>query len=222
MKKILIFVFVFFISINICCAEEKLPVSFSGCIDGDTANVLLNGEEIKIRFLAIDTPETKHPTIGEEAFGKESSEFTCNSLKNAQKIEIEYDSNSDKTDKYTRHLVWVWVDNYLLQDELIKSGLAEVAYLYGDYKYTGTLEDHQSIAKVNKVGIWGDYIESKVIEETTNEQKNNNKIPAESSYEKDYLMIGLIVGAGIVLLITGNLNKSKIKKIKKGLKKYGA
>ena len=31
-------------------------------------------------------------------------------VKNAKKIEIEYDSNSDKTDKYDRLLVWVFVD----------------------------------------------------------------------------------------------------------------
>jgi len=218
MKKILVCIFTFFISINVCCAEEKLTVKFDSCVDGDTANVILNEEKIKIRFLAIDTPETKHPTIGEEPLGKEASEYTCNRLKNASKIEIEYDPNSDQKDKYDRHLVWVWVDDYLLQDEIIKEGLAEVAYLYGDYKYTGTLEDHQTIAKVNGVGIWNesttnqDTAESNITETTQENQEDN----------QNYLMIGLIIGSGIVLLLTGNLSKSKLKKIKKGLKKYGA
>lgn len=218
MKKILVCFFTFFISINVCCAEDKIIVEFDSCVDGDTANVILNEEKIKIRFLAIDTPETKHPTIGEEPLGKEASEYTCNRLKNASKIEIEYDPNSDQKDKYDRHLVWVWVDDYLLQDEIIKEGLAEVAYLYGDYKYTGTLEDHQTIAKVNGVGIWNesttnqDTAESNITETTQENQEDN----------QNYLMIGLIIGSGIVLLLTGNLSKSKLKKIKKGLKKYGA
>ena len=199
MKRILILFLTFFIGINFCYAQEKIEVSFGGCIDGDTAKLILNKEEIKVRMLAIDTPETKHPTIGEEPFGKEASEYTCNMLKNAKKIEIEYDSNSDKLDKYDRHLVWLWVDDYLLQDEIIKEGLAEVAYLYDDYKYTGTLENHQTIAKVNKIGIWG---------ETKTEETN-------------YLMIGIIIGGGIVLLLTGKLTKSKLKKINKELKKYG-
>ncbi|MBE6152223.1 MAG: thermonuclease family protein [Firmicutes bacterium] len=203
MKKILLLILTFFISINICYAEERIEVTFNSCIDGDTANVILNDSEIKIRFLAIDTPETKHPTKGEESFGKEASEYTCNRLMNAKKVEIEYESNSDKLDKYNRHLVWVWVDDYLLQDEIIKEGLAEVAYLYGDYKYTSILEDHQSIAKVNKVGIWQEQA-----------KENNNT--------RNYFMIGLIIGSAIILTFTGNLNKSKIKKIKKGLKKYGS
>ena len=211
MKKILLLIFIFFISINICNAQERLQVTFNSCIDGDTANVLLGNKEIKIRFLAIDTPETKHPTKGEELFGKEASEYTCNRLMNAKKIEIEYDSNSDKLDKYDRHLVWVWVDDYLLQDEIIKEGLAEVAYLYGDYKYTGTLQNHQVIAQVNKVGVWGELVENQPSKEITTEPK-----PKEN-----YFIIGLIVGTGIILLVTGNLNKSKIKKIKKALKKYG-
>ena len=216
MKKILFSIFIFFIGFNISYAEEKIEVTFVSCVDGDTANLLLNEEVIKVRFLAIDTPETKHPTTGEEPFGKEASEFTCTKLTNANKIEIEYDSNSDKMDKYNRHLVWIWVDDYLLQDEIIKVGLGEIAYLYDDYKYTGTLEDHQTIAKVNKVGVWGEYAEETKEESTQDESRENAK------EEKDYLMIGLIIGGAVILLLTGKLNKSKIKKIKKGLKKYGA
>lgn len=202
MKKIILLIFTFFISTSVGFAKEKIEVSFDSCVDGDTANVLLNDEKIKLRFLSIDTPETKHPTKGEEPIGKKASEYTCNTLKNAEKIEIEYDKNSDKLDKYGRHLVWVWVDDYLLQDELIKKGFAEVAYLYGDYKYTGTLEDHQTLAKVNKLGIWKDTI-----------RENNNQ---------NYIIIGIIIGFGIILLLTGKLNKTRIKKIKKALKKYGS
>ena len=216
MKKILFLIFTFFISINICYAEEKITVKFDSCVDGDTANVILNDEKIKIRFLAIDTPETKHPTIGAQPFGKEASEYTCTRLKNAKKIEIEYDPNSDNTDKYDRHLVWIWVDNFLLQDEIIKEGLAEVAYLYGNYKYTGTLENHQTIAKVNKVGMWQDIENS-----SSNKNVVENSTISNDPTEPDYFMIGLIIGGCIILYITGNLTKSKFKNIKKTLKKYG-
>jgi len=161
MKKLIIFFTILFCFINV--KAEKKEVTFSKCIDGDTASVVLNKKEIKLRFLAIDTPESVHPTIGEEPFGKEASEFTCNALKNAKKIQIEYDSNSDKTDKYDRHLVWIFVDGKLLQERLIEEGLAEVAYLYDEYKYTSNLEAMELIAKTKKVGIWSkeeiDYLE---------------------------------------------------------------
>jgi len=148
MKKI-IFVILCFLLIN--NVEAKEIVTLNKCVDGDTAWFNFNNEVIKARFLAIDTPESTN-TI--EAYGKEASEFTCNLLTNSNKIEIEYDENSDQKDKYERHLVWVFVDDLLLQDLIIKEGLAEVDYIYDDYKYTNILESSQLIAKNNKIGIW--------------------------------------------------------------------
>ena len=141
--------FLFIVNVD----AQKLEVTLDKCVDGDTAWFYLNNEEIKARFLAIDTPES---TTKKEAFGKEASDFTCNLLKNANKIEIEYDDNSDKLDKYNRHLVWVFVDDNLLQDLIIKNGLGEVEYLYGDYKYTSILEASEILAKTNRVGMWND------------------------------------------------------------------
>ena len=139
---------------NICLASDKIEVTFASCVDGDTAKVNLNGETIKIRFLAIDTPETKHPTKGVEPFGKEASEYTCQKLTNANKIVLEYDPKSDKTDKYDRHLVWVYVDDMLLKKDLISKGYAKVEYIYGKYKYLDELEIIEQEAKSEKLGIW--------------------------------------------------------------------
>ena len=151
MKKILFIILLLF-PIFVYAKEE---VKFSGCIDGDTIKVIINDEIKKVRLLAIDTPESVS-TQEYEYYGKESSEYTCNLITNAKLIELEYDSNSDKTDKYDRVLAWVFVDNKLLQDLLVKNGYAEVAYLYGDYKYTDILETSELIAKSNNVGIWKD------------------------------------------------------------------
>lgn len=134
-------------------ASEKIEVTLSKCVDGDTAWFILDGEEIKTRFLAIDTPESTNEI---EPFGKEASNYTCDLLTNANKIEIEYDENSDKLDKYDRHLVWVFVDDKLSQDLIIQQGLGQVDYIYGDYKYLTTLEASELIAKNNQVGMWQD------------------------------------------------------------------
>ena len=170
MKKIFIslFLLLIFIPYNVS-AQDKIDVKFSKCIDGDTAEVKLNNRKIKIRFLAVDTPETKHPTKGEEPYGKEASDYTCKKLKTAKKIQIEYDDNSDKKDKYDRHLVWVFIDDNLIQADLVKNGLAKVAYLYDDYKYTPLLKDYEVTAKFNKVGIY-----SKTDNSYYTTHKNNN------------------------------------------------
>lgn len=159
MKKILSFLIIFICFTFSVKAVSKDNVTFSKCVDGDTAKFILNKKEITVRFLAVDTPETKHPTKGEQPFGKEASKYTCDRLKKAKKIVLEYDSNSDKVDKYDRYLAWVFVDNSLIQEELIKLGYAKTAYLYGDYKYTNKLQKKEEKAKNDKVGIWSDYKE---------------------------------------------------------------
>ena len=154
MKKIYILIIsLFIIPLNVYAKKEE--VKLSKCIDGDTITVIINKEERKVRFLAVDAPEIDT----NEAYSNEAKEFTCNILTNAKKIYLEYDKNSDKEDKYERILAWVWADDILVQKELIKDGYAKIAYLYGDYKYTSELSKFESIAKENKTNIWGDYKE---------------------------------------------------------------
>ena len=135
--------------------NEKIEVTLSKCVDGDTAKFKMSDGEIKTtRFLAIDTPESVHPTKEVEAFGKEASDYTCKLLTNAKTIVLEFDKNSDKEDKYGRLLAFVFVDGKMVQEELLKVGYAKVAYLYEDYTYTKKLQAIEQDAKNKKVGIW--------------------------------------------------------------------
>lgn len=130
--------------------NEMEKVTFAKCGDGDTARFIINNEEKKVRFLAIDTPEVDK----NEPMSHEASEYTCNALKNAKEIYLEYDGNSDKEDKYGRVLAFVYVDGVLLEKELITKGYAKVAYIYGDYEHVDELRNEEKIAQSNKVGIW--------------------------------------------------------------------
>ncbi len=174
---------------------EKAVVEYIEGVDGDTAKFKMNGEEITVRFLAVDTPESVHPTKEVQAFGIEASDFTKEKLKNAKKIELEFDNNSDKTDKYDRYLAWIWVDGELLQDLLIKEGLAKVAYLYADYKYTSVLQESEKIAKEEQKGIWSG-------EEENNYNEEENKIISngeiKGNNEIEYIEISVI---GVVIIL---------------------
>ena len=132
-------------------ANSQVDATLLKCTDGDTAHFLVDGKDITTRFLAIDTPEY---TKEKEPYGKEASAFTCKTLQAANKITLEYDQGSDKTDKYGRHLVWVYVDGVLLQELLVSQGLAKVAYIYGDYTYTQHLQEVQEVAKEKQLHIW--------------------------------------------------------------------
>lgn len=202
MKKILLSLFLFFLGI-INIEAKTITVKFSDCVDGDTAKFIYEKEEITARFLAIDTPETNHPTKGIEKYGKEASEYTCNKLKGANKIKLEFDENSDKLDKYGRYLVWVFIDDKLLQKELVENGLASVAYLYNEYRYTNILEEAEQIAEDKKIGIW------------SNKKESFNIYTFLKKYHI-YMIILLFIVIGCIFSI--NFRKKLTKELKKKLK----
>lgn len=193
MKKTLIFIILCLVSIIPVRAENKaetINVTFDACIDGDTARFNLNNESIKVRFLAIDTPESTNKI---EAFGEEASNYVCDKLKNANSIVLETDANSDKYDKYNRLLAWVFVDGNLIQKDIIANGYGKVAYLYGDYKYTDILKDAEAQAKEQKLRIW-----------------SNEK----SDYDIYFLLIGVVVVINSIIFIP-----SRIRRLKRSFKR---
>lgn len=199
MKKIIFFIAIFFSFFEIAFAQGRQVVELKKCVDGDTAWFYYNNNEIKVRFLAINTPESTNKI---EAYGKEASEYTCNRLMNAKKIELEYDDNSDLKDKYGRDLVWVFVDDSLLNKDIVENGYGEVKYIYGDYKYLSLIKEAEEKAKKNNVGIW---------------KANSNK-------DKNTLAIlAIILILIICLILGGNIKTKSLKKfnneIKKDLKK---
>ena len=149
MKKYLILILLF---MPLTILGSPKEVKLSKCIDGDTASFLDGKKVIKVRFIAINAPE--YGKKKKEPFGKDAADFTCNSLKKARLISLEYDKKNKK-DKYGRDLAWIFYDGKLLQEELVRRGYAEVAYVYGKYSYTDRIKDEQNKAKVAKIGIWG-------------------------------------------------------------------
>jgi len=135
-----------------------------------------------------------------------------NKLKNAKVIKLEYDKNSDELDKYNRHLVWVFVDDVLLQKKLVSKGYASVSYLYGDYKYTEELELVEQEAEDKKLGIWSIEQNNENIKETTNLEKKDKKKLTKKDYKEIIILIG-------ILIIVCTFSSKARKKIKKEAKK---
>lgn len=149
LKKIFCLLLIFLLPINTFALREK--VTLVKCVDGDTAIFLIKNQQQSTRFLAIDTPESYKRIM---FYGKEASLYTCDRLSNAKTIELESDNNSFLYDKYNRYLAWVFVDDRLLQFDLVRYGYAKVAYLFGNYKYTDDLKKALILAKREKLGIW--------------------------------------------------------------------
>ena len=75
-----------------------------------------------VRFLLVDTPETKHPRLGEQPFGQEAKAFTKKMLE-GKTVQLEKDV-SDR-DKYNRLLYYLYVDGKSVQEELLQKWIGK-------------------------------------------------------------------------------------------------
>ncbi|MFC7391587.1 thermonuclease family protein [Scopulibacillus cellulosilyticus] len=122
-------------------------------IDGDTIKVRLNEKEETVRFLLVDTPETHHPRLGVQPYGPEASQFT-HKLLDGKTADLELAVGGGR-DKYGRVLAYVYVDGKSVEEELLKRGLARVAYVYPpNTKYVDEYRAIQKKAQKKGIGIW--------------------------------------------------------------------
>jgi micrococcal nuclease len=98
--------------------QEGEEVAVARVVDGDT--LLIAGDH-RVRLLGVDTPETKRPDFPVEKFGPEASEFTRAAVE-GRMVRLEFDR--ERHDKYGRLLAYVYIDDRLLNEELIRAGLA--------------------------------------------------------------------------------------------------
>ncbi len=122
----------------------------SRVIDGDTIE-LENGQ--KVRYIGIDAPETKDPSVADECYGQEA--FAKNkSLVEGKIVSLESDVNN--TDRYGRLLRYVYVDEQMVNEILVRDGYAVSSPYPPDVKHQETLDQAEQEARENNQGLWGE------------------------------------------------------------------
>ena len=118
-------------------------------VDGDT--LLLEGHTY-LRLLGVDTPETKRPDTPVEPFGPEAHEFTRRHVEGRQ-VRLEFDK--ERIDRYGRVLAYVYLDDWLLNEALLRAGLGR-ALLH--YPYSSAMKRRfraaEQQARREHLGIW--------------------------------------------------------------------
>ncbi|AWK46474.1 thermonuclease family protein [Bacillus velezensis] len=133
--------------------KELVDVKLDRAVDGDTIKVNYNGNVDTVRYLLIDTPETKKPNSCVQPHGEDSSKRN-KELVNSGKLQLEFDKG-DRRDKYGRLLAYVYADGKSVQETLLKEGLARVAYVYEpNTKYLDTYKKDEQAAKDKDLKIW--------------------------------------------------------------------
>lgn len=132
--------------------SDRIEAKVTKVTDGDTVNLLIKGKEVKARLIGIDTPETVKPNSPVEPYGKEASDFTKKRLK-GKKVQIEYDVA--KTDKYGRHLVYIYLSGKMFNKTLLEEGYARVMTVPPNVKYAKDFAELEKKAREKERGLWG-------------------------------------------------------------------
>ncbi|WP_456301450.1 thermonuclease family protein [Heyndrickxia sporothermodurans] len=132
--------------------SNRVPVTLTKTVDGDTIKVMYKGKEESVRYLLIDTPESKKPGSCVQPYAE--SAFNRNKqLVNSGKLTLEFEKS--ERDKYDRLLAYVFVDGKSVQETLLKEGYARVAYIYEPpYKYLSKYQNAEDMAKNKHSNIW--------------------------------------------------------------------
>ena len=126
-------------------------------MDGDTIHISYNGKDEKVRFVGLDTPETKDPRKPIQCFGREATAKMTELAEN-KKVRLEFDKTQGERDKYGRILAFVYgEDNKNLAYEMIRQGYGnEYTYNSNPYKYQNEFKEAARKAREENKGLWAE------------------------------------------------------------------
>ena len=133
--------------LNFPCLSWAWSGEVVGITDGDTITVLNSKtlKDVKIRLYGIDTPERG------QAFSKRAKQFTSK-LVYGKVVEVKVMA----TDRYGRTVAMIYADRTLLNEELVKAGMAWVFWKYCHHPICETWKGLQIGARMDKRGLWAD------------------------------------------------------------------
>ena len=124
----------------------------SRVIDGDTIEVVLDGQTRTVRYIGIDAPESVDSTRAAEPFGVEASSRNRN-LVFGQQVILEKDVS--ESDQFGRLLRYVRLtDGTMVNEVLVAEGFAVVAIFPPDVKYAERLFALQESSRKQERGMW--------------------------------------------------------------------
>lgn len=132
-------------------------------VDGDTVDVKViavdgtapvdAGQEVRVRYIGINTPETVHPSKAVEYFGEEASTFNA-SLVADKTVYLELDIELYDHD---RLLAYVYLDSQgyaMVNAILVAMGFANVATYPPNVRYREVFQGLERTARGLGLGLW--------------------------------------------------------------------
>ncbi|MBI1871048.1 MAG: thermonuclease family protein [Chlamydiae bacterium] len=145
--------FLFFLSFLHIGKSDDKNYYVTRVIDGDTIE-LETGE--LVRYIGIDTPEVREKKNGRwiyrpQPFAEEAKALNEKWVE-GKKVHLERDV--EKFDKYGRVLAYVYVDDFFVNEALVRQGYARLLTIRPDVKHAHDFKKALEEAKKNHRGMW--------------------------------------------------------------------
>ena len=142
-------------TLGACASVPQTQITVTRVIDGDTIEVDIAGTIYKVRYIGIDTPELDDKLAKLCDLAQKATRYN-RQLVEGKTVRLEKDVSD--VDKYERLLRYVYVDDTLVNAELVREGLAWAKAYEPDTKYQDYLEELQTEARQDEIGLWAPLI----------------------------------------------------------------
>ena len=122
-------------------------------IDGDTLLVRIDGEETTVRILGIDAPESVHWDETKNTPEGETASAWLKAYLEGKRVSLEYDQ--ELVDRFGQTLAYVYVDGALLEDAILRAGMAETLSMEPNTRYELHFAVVEREARDAGAGFWG-------------------------------------------------------------------
>jgi micrococcal nuclease len=122
-------------------------------VDGDTIDVQLGGTRETVRYIGVDTPETKHPSKPVQCYGRRASDFNSR-LVSGERVRLVRDV--ERRDRYGRLLAYVYRvrDGLFVNAEIARLGYAQPLSIAPDVRHADRFADLAREARQQGRGLW--------------------------------------------------------------------
>lgn len=126
-------------------AAAEQTVTFIKIIDGDSLLVEASGRSMEVRLIGVDAPEFK------QEYGRKAKEFSLQFC-HGHRLKLEFDK--EIVDRYGRVLAYVHKGDKMLNEELLKAGLAIAIKIKPNTRHYSRLKAAERVASIKKRGFW--------------------------------------------------------------------
>ena len=126
-------------------------------IDGDTLQLSIDGQSKRVRLIGVDAPESAQRDESKNTPEGEAAALFMKELLKGKNVQLYLEYDEQRIDTYGRTLAYVYMDDgeTMLQEALLRAGMAEPLPIAPNDRYSERFEGLNADARRERAGLYG-------------------------------------------------------------------